>query len=167
MEALIRLFGSICLFKKGPQDIPSSINLFVLLLTGNFIFELFLGLSLFSLGMSLALSLSSILALFLFTWLWLVLFKLSNRFLQTATAFVGISLFTNIFCFLPATFLWQMGLLVDTSFAMLNLLLLAWILSIYAHIYKNALNVSFFLGLALSITYFITYRTLSSYFIGV
>lgn len=166
MEALIRLFGNICLFKKGPQDIPFSTSLFAVLFVGNVIVEVFLGLNLYSLGMSLLLSLTSIISLFLFTWLWLALFQFSQRFLQTVTAFVGISLFTNVLCFIPATFLWQMGIIVDNSFAMLNLFLLAWILSIYAHIFKHALNVSFFLGLALSITYFITYSTLSRYLIG-
>jgi len=166
MEALIRLFGNICIFKKGPQDIPASVSLFAILLVCNFTIELFLGLGFYSLGVSFLLSLTSILALFLFTWICLILFRFNKRFLQTASAFVGISLFTNIFCFIPITFLWQMGLLVDNSFAMVNLFLLAWILSIYGHIYKHALNVSFFLGLALSITYFISYSTLSNYIVG-
>jgi hypothetical protein len=167
MEALIRLFGNICRFKSGPQDIPASINLFIVLFTANLIIELFLGLSYYSFAKALILSVTSIITLFLFTWIWLLLFKFTSRFLQTAMAFVGISLFTNVFFFIPMTFLWQMGVLVDSSFTMVNLLLLAWILSIYAHIYKNALNVSFFLGIALSITYFISFSALSNYLIGV
>ena len=96
-----------------------------------------------------------------------MLFQFRNRFLQTATAFAGVNLFTNVFCFLPVTLIWKMGIFVDNSFALVNLVLLIWILSIYAHIYKSALNVSFFLGFALSITYFITYSALSNYLIGI
>ena len=167
METLIRLFGNICRFKQGPEDVPSSASLFFILLSCNLIIEMLLGLSVYSLGLSLFLTALSVVTLFAFTWVWLMLFRLSPRFLQTATAFVGISLFTNIVCFIPLTLLWKMDVLVDNSFAMINLVLLIWILSIYAHIYRKALGVSFFLGLALSITYFITYSTLSNYLIGV
>ena len=166
MEALIRLFGSICFFKKGPQDIPASIALLAVLLVFNLTLEILLGLSFYSIGMSLFLSVSSIVALLLFTWIWLMLFQHPARFMQTATAFVGVSLFTNLFFFLPITLLWKMEVIVDNSFAMMNLILLAWILGIYAHIYKNALNVSFFLGIALAITYFITYSTMSAFITG-
>lgn len=167
MEALIRLFGGICFFKRGPQDIPASIALLTVILVCNLILELLLGLSYYSFGMSVFLSVSSVIALLLFSWIWLSLFQHQARFMQTATAFVGVSLFTNVFFFLPITLLWNMGVIVDNSFALINLILLAWILAIYAHIYKNALNVSFFLGIALAITYFITYSTLSTYITGV
>lgn len=167
MEALLRLFGNICRFKQGPQDIPASNSLFALFLLSNLVIEIFLGLTFYSPGKSLLLSLMSLVMLLLFTWIWLVVFQLTSRFLQTATAFIGISLFTNIFFFIPLTILWKMGVLIDNSFAFINLILLVWILSIYAHIYKNALNISFFLGIALSITYFVTYSTLSNYLLGV
>ena len=166
MEALLRLFGNLCFFKKGPQDVPASINFLVVLLLFNFIIENLLGVLFYSLTISIFQSLASIMVLFLFTWIWLTLFQFKARFLQTVTAFAGISLFINIFFLVPLIVLWKMNVLVDNSFALINLLLLVWTLSIYAHVYKNALNVSFFLGLALSITYFITYTTLSNYIIG-
>ena len=167
MEALIRLFGNICRFKKGPEDVPSSLNLLLILLVCNLIIEMFLGLTVYSIGLAFFLTSLSVIVLFAFSWVWLLLFQFKGRFLQTATAFIGISLFTNIICFIPVTLLWQMGVLVDNSYALVNLALLIWILSIYAHIYKRALNVSFFLGIALSITYFITFSTLSNYLMGV
>lgn len=166
MQALIRLFGNICRFKQGPENIPASISLFAALLTGNFIIEISLGLSVYSFGLAFFLAFLSALTLYVLTWVWLMLFQLRNRFLQTVSAFTGVNLFTNVLCFLPVTFLWKMGIFVDNSFALVNLVLLIWILSIYAHIYKSALNVSFFLGFALSITYFITYSALSNYLIG-
>ena len=166
MEALLRLFGNICIFKKGPQDVPASINFLLILLLVNFIIENLLGVLFYSLALSVFQSLASISVLFLFTWICLILFQYKNRFIQTVTAFAGISLFINIFFLVPLVVMWKMGVLVDNSFALINLLLLVWTLSIYAHVYKNALNVSFFLGLALSITYFITYTTLSNYIIG-
>ncbi|MCW8931241.1 MAG: hypothetical protein OQL19_13495, partial [Gammaproteobacteria bacterium] len=109
----------------------------------------------------------SILFLFIFTWLWLVLFKLNYRFIQSATAFIGVSLFTNLICFLPIVFIWKVGIISDDSFGLLNLLLIAWVLSIYAHIFKSALNITFFLGFALAITYFISLNTLTIKILGV
>ena len=167
MEALIRLFGNICRFKKGPENVPSSVNLLILLLISNFTVESFLGLTVYSIGQSLLLASISIISLLAFTWFWLMMFKLSNRFLQTATAFSGVSLFTNILCFLPIAFLWKMEIISDDSFGLFNLLLIVWILSIYAHIFRKSLSVSFFLGFALAITYFITFNTLTIKILGV
>lgn len=167
MEALIRLLGNICRFKKGPQDIPSSSSLLIVFLGSNFILETLLGLSVYSLLPAFILAFLSVLTLLAFTWVWLKLFKLDNRFVQTATAFIGVSLITNILVFLPVLVLWKAGILSDGSYGMLNLLQIFWVLSIYAHIYKNALNISFFLGFALAITYFITFNTISINLLGV
>lgn len=166
MRELILLFGNICRFKQGPEDIPASLFLLSILIGLNFIIELLLGLSVYSILISFVLALLSIATLALFTWLLLILFKLQTRFIQTFSAFVGVNLFTNIFCFFPVTILWKMEILVNNSFGLINLVLLAWILSIYAHIYKRAINVSFFLGLALAISYFISFSNLSSFLLG-
>ncbi|MCK5648806.1 MAG: hypothetical protein KAI22_08005 [Gammaproteobacteria bacterium] len=167
MEALIRLFGDLCRFKKGPEHVPSSANLFIVLLIINFVIETFLGLSVYAPWPSILLAGLSVFFLLVFTWFWLMMFKLGNRFLQTAISFVGVSLFTNILCFVPVLFLWKIDILSNDSYAMINLLLIFWVLSIYAHIYKKALNVSFFLGFALAITYFITFNTISINILGV
>lgn len=167
MKALLFLFADICRFKKGPEDIPYSVNLFILLFFVNLLIEILLGLGFYSAGTSALLSLSSIITLFAFSWIWLYLFKYSSRFMQTITAFVGVSVFTNLFFFIPLTLLWHFGIIHDQSFALVNLLLLVWILSIYAYIFKRSLEISFFLGIALAITYFISYSTLSNQFLGV
>ena len=106
------------------------------------------------------------LSLSLFTWILLILFKFHARFIQTLTTFIGVNLFTNIFFFFPVTVLWQMNILVNNNFGMVNLFLLAWILSIYAHILKRAANISFILGFALALTYFISFSHLSSFILG-
>ncbi len=169
MEAITRLFGSICLFKKGPESVPASINLLIILLFSNFLTETFLGFTVYSLGLlsSALLSILSVSLLMAFTWFWLTIFKLSDRALQTLTAFIGISLFINIFCFLPITLLWSVGILRDDSLGLIYLFLIVWNLAIYAHIYRKSLNISFFLGFALSITLFITINTLTSQILGV
>ena len=167
MEALIRLFGDLCRLKKGPESVPSSANLFIVLLISNFIVESLLGLSVYPLWPSVLLAGLSVFFLLVFTWFWLMMFKFGNRFLQTASAFVGVSLFTNILFFLPVLFFWKMDILSDQSYAMINLMLILWVLSIYAYIYKNALNISFLLGFALAITYFITFNTITINLLGV
>ncbi len=166
MKVLFLLFADICRFKKGPEDIPYSISLLALLFVCNLIIEIFLGLGFYSAATAALLSLSSILTLFVFSGLWLYLFKFKNRFVQTMTAFVGVSLFTNLFFFIPLTLLWHAGVIMDQSFALVNLILLAWILAIYAHIFRRALEISFLLGIALAITYFISYSNLSNHFLG-
>jgi len=161
MEVLFRLFGNICRFKLGPESVPASFNLLLILFIINFIVESFLGLTVYSLAQSLFLAFFAILSLFVFTWIWLVLFRLTNRYLQTIITLAGESLFTNVLCFVPMTILWKMGILADNSFAMINLLLIIWVLAIYAHIFRSALNISLLLGFALAITYFITFNTIA------
>ncbi len=167
MEALIRLFGEICRFKKGPEDVPTSFNFLIVILLVNFIVESLLGLTVYSLAVSTLLASLSIISLLAFVGIWLFLFKLNNRLIQSSIAFIGVNLFTNIICFMPIALTWKMGILSDNSFGLLNLLLIAWILSIYAHIFRNSLSISFFLGFALAITYFITFNTLTIKILGV
>ncbi|GEM_PF-6807358 len=166
MKLLFRLFANICKLKQGADAVPNSINLFIVLFLANLIIETLLGLSIYSFIESFLLSLLAITSLFAYIALWLVLFRLSNRLLQTITTLVGISLFTNIICFVPISLLWQFEVLTDNSFALLNLLLIAWVLAIYAHVFRGALNISFFLGLALAITFFISFNTLAVNIIG-
>lgn len=166
MEALFHLFLNICLFKKGPDSAPSSINLLIILFIVNFMLESALGLISYSFAQAAFLALFSVLFLFAFSWLWLYLFRLSNRYMQTATALVGVSLLTNIIFFLPLTLLWKLGIFSTDSFELLNLLLVFWILAIYSNIFRTALNISFFLGFALVITYFITFNTLAFNLLG-
>jgi hypothetical protein len=167
MEALFRLFADVCRFKKGPQDVPASNNLLMLLLATNVVLETLLGLSIYPVLPAIILSTLSVVVLFSFSWFWLMMFKLKSRFLQLATTFMGVSLFTNILFFIPILFLWKSGVLSDDSYGLLNLVLIFWVLSIYAHLYKHALKVSFFLGFALAITYFITFNTISINLLGV
>ncbi|MCU7939931.1 MAG: hypothetical protein KZQ64_09130 [gamma proteobacterium symbiont of Bathyaustriella thionipta] len=161
MEVIFRLFWNICRLKQGPETVPSSISLFLTLFICNFILETLLGLTVYSIGQSIFLAFFAILSLFVFILIWLVLFRLTNRYLQTLTTLVGVSLFTNFICFLPISILWKMGVFADSTYAMINLLLIFWILSIYAHVFRSALNISFFLGFALAITYFITFNTIA------
>ncbi len=166
MKVLIRLFANISFFKQGPEDTPSSIHLLSILLLANFFIELMLGLTIYSIGVSSFLAFLSIASLTAFTWVLLTFFKLNSRLVQTLTAFIGVNLFTNIFFFFPVTVLWQMNILVNNNFGMVNLFLLGWILSIYAHILKRAANITFIMGFALALTYFISFSHLSSFILG-
>jgi hypothetical protein len=166
MDVLFRLFWGICIFKKGPEEVPASLPLFLTLFTANLVLELSLGLSVYPFLQSLLLSLTSFLTLLVLSYLWLFLYKHRSRLLQTMTAFAGISLLTNLLIFLPLTLSWRSGLIIDSSFALINLVSLIWILSIYAHIFRRALPVSFFLGFALALTYFVSFSALSEFVVA-
>lgn len=166
MDALFRLFWGICFFKQGPEDVPASLPLLLFLLFLNVIIELTLGLTVYSFVQSLLLTLISFITLVLLTYLWLLLYNYTPRLFQTITAFTGVNLLTNLLVFLPLTLSWRADLMIDTSFAFINLIALVWILSIYAHIYRRALSVSFFLGFALALTYFFSFSALSEYVVA-
>ncbi len=163
MSFLLQLFKDICLFKKGPEDTPSSINLLIFLFITNLFSEIILGLSVYSLSfiMSAILSIISVVVLVLYTVFWLYIFKLKSRILQTITAFLGISLFMNVCFLLPMLTLWKLNIISESTFGFSTIIFLMWSLSIYVHIYKNALSISLFQSIALTITSFILINTIS------
>ncbi len=163
MSFLLQLFKDICLFKKGPEDTPSSINLLIFLFITNLFSEIILGLSVYSLSfiMSAILSIISVVVLVLYTVFWLYVFKLKSRILQTITAFLGISLFMNVCFLLPILTLWKLNIISETTFGFSTIIFLMWSLSIYVHIYKNALSISLIQSIALTITSFILINTIS------
>jgi hypothetical protein len=169
MFEFIHLFKEICQFKKGPEKVPFSLLLFIILVLFNFIIETVLSYSISSLnlGVSALFSIISMLILFVFTWCCLMLFNLNYRLLQTITAFVGVNLLTNVIFLIPLSFLWGLNIISSESFDLLSFLLFLWIIVIYTYIYKNALVISTFLGFMLTITCFIIINTLSLNILGI
>ena len=148
MYELVILVLDICRFRKGPQDIPYSYNLFQLLL------GISAGLNFLMLAMqtswlsALMQTLVAILLICGFSGFILYFFRKSARFYQTTCAFLGADALIDFFA-LPAVAtmtLNQGGLLVLLVF----LGLIVWHWAITGYILSNALekSLSFSLGLA-------------------
>lgn len=148
MYELVILILNICLFKKGPEDLPYSYNLFRLLLIIAAGIN-FLMLVMQTNGLSaLMQTLVALVLICVFSGFILYLFGKPARFYQTTCALLGTDALIN-FLALPAVAtmtLEQGGLLVLLVF----IGLIVWHWAITGHIISNALekNLSFGLGVA-------------------
>ena len=156
MNALLKLFAGLCLFRRGPEDIPYIPPLLGMLLGLWMVLQLLaatlqvgltvaqmVGAQLISLGLILGAS-AMILA-----------FKgLQARWLQTALALIGVDLALTLVS-LPLLLL---GHAVGGTPALVNglyLLLISWQLAIQSFIFHRAFAVGPLLGLALAFGLFI------------
>ncbi|HEY4645969.1 MAG TPA: hypothetical protein VIH25_06775 [Steroidobacteraceae bacterium] len=170
MVELIKVFVDIALLRKGPQDLPSSALLLLVIVAIYCGFTLTFGRLLPSPEQSFALRTAVELALGL-GWIWamLAIFGRAARFLQTATAMFGTSaLLTPPVLGLLAMVL-KIGqtnpLAVPLLFALLGVLV--WYVLITAHILRSALELRLFVAIILTLLYmgceyFITTRVLTA-----
>ena len=153
MTALLQLFFDICIFRKGPQDVPSSPFLFQLTLA---VYGL-IGLLLLNLEVDLAHSLLRLVMeaamLMGFLYVTLVSAQLKNRLLQTAIAMLGTDAMISAFAlpFLVAI----SGVEEAKGVYIVLLMLMLWHVAIMGHILRHALSRSYGFGLGLAIFYFV------------
>ncbi|MDD2740328.1 MAG: hypothetical protein PHR94_15480 [Methylomonas lenta] len=150
MYELILLFFQIAIFKKGPQDVPASPMVLLLLLPAyvaiNFLILFING----ALSTALLQILVDFALIVLFCWPLLYVSGKSARFPQTLAAMVGTDIVIS-FCALPAIATLNSNANDLAYFSMLALVLWHWLVS--GHIIKNALDRSLFFGLGLALLY--------------
>ena len=148
MFNIIKLLFDICLFKKGPQDVPYSVGLLWILL-GFYVVIRALMLNIrFDMLTVLLQVVVEVLLVAGFSWMLLALVAKRHRLCQVTAAFLGTDALIS-FVVLPAIAtmaLGQGGLLVF----LVMLVLIGWHWAVTGHIIHNALeqNLSFSLGLA-------------------
>ena len=155
MNGIFKTFTDIMLFKKGPQDLPSSQNLLNLFILANILISLIPNDVNYNLGIAVITSLIYIGAslFFIQTILSIKENMTSNsgyrvRYIQSATSILGIhaiiGLITSIIFYLSGN-----------SESIIFIILLATIYSwlIYGYIFKHALDCTTFMGLSISFLY--------------
>jgi hypothetical protein len=150
MFELLKLFFNICLFKKGPQDIPGS-NMVLSLITPVYVIINFLILILSSdISTALLQVLVEVMLIFGLSWVILFFAKKLLRYSQTASALVGTDAVISFFA-LPA-----MATLIGqgTGLAFFALVfLMVWHWAVTGHIFSKALDQPFSFGLGVSFLY--------------
>jgi len=148
---LVRLFLDLCLFKKGPQDMPASMMLLKLALLAYFL----VGMALTVLETDWLEGVLQVLLegamLFGFVWISLIAAEKTHRWLQTSIAMLGTDALISSFA-IPL----KIVLLADPQAGLIYLLLLLlmlWHIGVVAHILRHALSQTLAVGLGLSIVY--------------
>lgn len=149
--ALVQLFIEICLFRKGPQDVPASWLLFSLALAT----YLLVGIVLLGLeagwGLGAFEALVEAILLLGFLWLLLWVFRKSERWLPVASSMLA----TDVVISVPAIPLlaWVMVSPEWHGVYLLLLELMVWHVAVVGHILRHALSQSWTVGLLWSIGY--------------
>ena len=148
MYDIIKLLFDICLFKKGPEDVPYSVGLLRMLLVVYVVIRvLMLNIRYDMLTVLLQVTVEVLLVAG-FSWTLLVLAGKWHRLCQVIAAFLGTDALISFFA-VPAVASMQLGqggLLVF----LVMLVLIGWHWAVTGHIIRNALeqDLSFSLGLA-------------------
>lgn len=152
---LIVLFVDICLFKKGPQNVPASGLLFWMALTAYWVVGFCLLVSqadwpdaLIEVVVESALLLAFVWAMLYFALHW------TGRFLQTATAMLA----TDVVISAPGSLVLEWLRATSGAMPMFLLALVAlmiWQVSVVAHILRHALDRPLWYGFIAAVAYFL------------
>ena len=149
---LIQLFIDICLFRKGPQDVPVSRFLLGLILAFNFLLSTGLLLIEAELIQALSQAACAMGLMLAFLYLILKLARLAPRFLQTATAALGSDTVFSLGA-LPLMAAGQFQPEWQGSLSLLLSALMLWAIAVLAHILREALNLPYLAGFGLALAY--------------
>lgn len=159
MQALVKIFWDICLFRRGPQDTPPSLYLLALLLALNLVFAFIMLRVPDNNGMApdggqiLRFLLVHTLVIFALVYVILWASRYKARFLQTITAMQGADLIVGL-AQLPLHVL-AANITDQVSLAMVVFIgfmfTIGWGLAIHTHIFRHALSCSIFRGGAFAI----------------
>ena len=159
MAALFKRFLNICLLSNGPQDIPHSIILFRILVV-LYLLTALAGWSVkLELATALLASITDVLMLLVFIQLMLMGFAKSERFIQTASAMLGIGVIFQVLE-LPLMHVFvaeQQNASAEVGFILLALY--SWNLAIFAHIFREALSVRLLAAFIITLGYVILAMT--------
>ena len=162
---LIVLFVDVCLFKRGPQDVPASRFLLGLALVA------YWGVGVVLLGLendwweAVVKTVIESLLLLAFCWIMLLLARRRARLLQTATTLLA----TDALISLPGALLlsWWLARPEAPGLQLGLLAVTVWQLSVMAHVLRLAVSRPLVLGVALALTYVgVSYTVMTSLFEG-
>jgi len=157
MLRLLQTFVDIALWRKGPQDLPASRFLAMLVLV-LYVAASFIQVHLFDLRLRTAVLIIAVDVAMLSSWLWLVLafFGRRQRFVQTITAVLGVGVLLSLLDIFVRSVQLLMGPAPNLPDYWLLLRFLA-IALIMGRIFMQALDRGLFTGMALTVA--IVYST--------
>lgn len=163
MFELVKLFFDICLFKKGPQDVPPSYALLyglivVYALIGFLV--LFLSVGWYEAALQVLVEIALVIG---FTKVMLSLTRKPERYVQTASALLGTDALISFFA-LPGIASMTTGRMTLLVFAvMLGLMVWHWLVT--GHIIRHAISQSLSFGLGVAFLYIlVTYQVMAFLF---
>jgi hypothetical protein len=155
--ALIQPFVKICLLNANPQDLPISAMLLGLTLGAYLLITMFMIMPVGGLSLSLQEAILESALLLAYTHVALRLSAHPERYLQTVSALAGTSVIIGILALPLAYSLYNSALYGHSSAPALiaYVLVYAWLLVVYGHIYRHALSTGLVIGVLVGLGYII------------
>jgi hypothetical protein len=161
MGRLLHLLWDICRLRSGPQDLPYSPRLLLIVCAFGLLLQMVLARVLGVAQEVLGVGVLTLAFNFGLLYLLLSLRGMSSRFVQTALALVGCALMFSVFS-LPITLLFgtppptpEQTTPLQSLLVMLWLPFLIWKLVVDAHILRHSLNVPFLAGIVIAVLWLI------------
>jgi hypothetical protein len=156
--SLLNLFVDLCLLRRGPQDLPASRALLLLVLALDVAAGILLGRIVWgAMGPAVGATLLDVAVLMLLLGIALRTRSLVPRFTQSASALLGVgALFTLLA--IPLQPLLEVSDAADPDgvSALVYLLYVVWVQVVYGHILRHTLNLPFGAGIAIALGYTLT-----------
>ncbi len=156
MYALIKPFVDLCLLNAGPQDLPASELLVAFTLILYFLVSTILALPIYGLSGSLFQAVLDVGFLTAYTRVVLQLTMHLERYAQTLSALAGGGVVFGVLS-LPLVYSIYKSSLgaanADALTLLAYLLVLAWLLVVYGHIFRHALSSGLFIGMLVGLGY--------------
>ena len=151
MTAYLKLLFNVCLFSKGPQELPHSRQLLRLSAIAYALISYLLTLISTDGFSALLQVMTELIITFAFVWLMLSIAKKQTRFIQTTSTLLGTDALISAFAIPVLTALHQDASNMPAIFTMLALMLWNWLVT--AHIIRHALDKSFSFALGIAFLY--------------
>lgn len=158
MYVLLRPFLRLCLLDSGPQDLPASTVLFAMALMGYTLVSILISMPIYSFGTSVLVGMLDVALLFVFTRVVLMVRSQPERLTQTLCALAGCGALLGLLG-LPLVYSIYGTIGADTPvnpvvrFA--YMIIVIWSITVYGHIYRQALSTRLWFGLLISFVYIV------------
>ncbi len=167
IKTLFTSFVEICLFRRGPQDLPASGFFLGIIFAISILISFLLNLINLPIQHTALAVMINVLIVVSITWLILKLYNKPMRFVQTLTAQMGAGIIISV---VATPVIVMLAYAEDhninmTAPVMLWFGLFIWELAVTAHILRHALSTTFIQGFLMSILYPLIYFQLTDFLI--
>lgn len=156
MYALIKPFVSMCFFNANPQDLPASETLLGITLFAYMTVSTLLSLPLYGIGIGFIQAVLEIVLLIVYTRIVLQLAHHKERYIQTLSALAGTGVVFGLIS-IPLVYSLYQTIVPQSSPDMTVLrayiLILAWLVVVYGHVFRHALSSRMSVGLMVGFGY--------------
>jgi len=153
MSAITKLIFDICLQRKGPEDMPASTSMMIVLLVASLAVSVALSTFVHEFHMAASLSIFGVLIVFAFTKI--ILIKKPERFVQTFSAMLGASCLIDVIS-IPVLYPLLGEKLNENTAVLFWLIALAayvWLIVTYGFIVSRAITTTLGYGISIAAAY--------------